>query len=927
MFMTGHTQDGGHRRCTAILGGVSAILLMIAACGMPADGEGGVSIEPGEGIADFVEPGFPFIVATVDARGLGSGFAANNVATRGVVLFLGDDVYAAFDPDLLRMAVGWHGDSLELVTMAQISYQEPNNKANQIPKVLGHPVFANGLYAGWQHASSAFRDPRPPAPNPNDPGRGPLPAEHGRWNGIYVNGDDAVLSYTVHGTAILEQPSALTNGDEVGIARTFRIEDSAQPLTLVVAEAGQAGSTGTEGHIARVEQPGDSVLLAGVVDAPADAELQIIDDRYVTLRLPADLSDANFRVVVWRGPAGRDTVFDAMLDAPVEMARHDRGGPRYWNGTVETIGVVSPDTAAYVVDRLTLPLDNQWRRNVRVVDVSFFPDGERAAIVTFEGDVWLVGGIDSGLERLEWQRYASGLYEPMGIEVVDNEIYVHSRQGIVRLEDIDDDGEADFYETFSDLPIQSIESREFPLGFAAKPGGGFYLSRGGALDMGPQTAAAIMPGFRAGSPHSGSILEVSADGRRLEHYATGLREPFIGVHPTLGIVSASDQQGNFVPATPVYIAARGGYHGVPATAHRDDVPAETPPVVWIPHEVDPSGSGHVWVTDERMFGGDALIHLSYGRPGAFRVFVDSTAGGTQQGAVVPLLDDFAAPLLNGAVGPRDGNLYVTGFQIWGTRATELSIFARVRRTAEPSPLPVAVHAGMQGVVLRFDHPLDATSATDVASYDVQRWNYQRTEEYGSGHFMLDGSPGQERLAVAAAHLSSDRQSLLLVIPGMREVMQMQVGYTLAGADGDPIDGAAYLTVHAVDALDLASEGFAAVDWRADLEGALEVIAGEEPPSSAERGEDLYRRIGCVACHSTDGTTEGKLGPTFRGLYGSTRAFTDGTTLVVDEEYLRRAILEPSSQIVEGYDEGMPAYLGVLDDAELESLIEYIRSLR
>lgn len=632
-------------------------------------------------------------------------------------------------------------------------------------------------------------------------------------------------------------------------------------------------------------------------------------------------------MVVWRGPVARDTVFDAMLDAPVEMARHDRGGPRYWNETVETTGVVSPDTAAYVVDRLTLPLDNPWRRNVRVADVGFFADGERAAVVTFEGDVWVVGGIDSGLERLVWRRYASGLYEPMGIEVVGDEIYVHSRQGIVRLEDIDGNGEADFYETFSDLTIQSIESREFPLGFAAKPGGGFYLSRGGALDMGPQTAAAIMPGFRAGSPHSGSILEVSADGRTLAPYATGLREPFIGVHPTRGTVSASDQQGNFVPATPVYIAARGGYHGVPATAHRDDVPAETPPVVWIPHEVDPSGSGHVWVTDERMFGGDALIHLSYGRPGAFRVFVDSTARATQQGAVVPLLDDFSAPLLNGAVGPRDGNLYVTGFQIWGTRATELSIFARVRRTAEPSPVPVTVRAGLQGVVLRFDHPLDPASATDVARYDVQRWNYQRTEEYGSGHFMLDGSPGQERLAVAGAHLSSDQQSLLLVIPGMREVMQMQVGYTLAGADLDTIEGAAYLTVHEVDELDLASEGFADVDWRADLEGALEVIAGEAPPSSAERGEDLYRRIGCVACHSTDGTTEGKLGPTFRGLYSSQRTFADGTKRVADEEYLREAILEPSKQIVDGYDEGMPAYLGVLDDTELESLIEYIRSIR
>lgn len=893
-----------------------------------SDGGGSVTIEPGEGIADFVEPGFPFIVTTVDARELGPDVSSNNVATRGVLLFLEDDVYAAFDPDLLRMAVGWRGDSLELVTMAQVSYQEANNKENQIPRVLGRPVFTNGLYAGWQGASPVFRDPRPAGPNPADPGRGPLPSELGRWNGLYVNGRDAILSYSVHGSTVLEQPGAIVRGEEIGIARTFRVEGGTEPLTLVVADAGGADLVDVDANLAHIELPGDSVLLAGVANAPEGAELRVLEDRYITLHLPAGPSGESFRVVVWRGAAARDTAFVAMLEEPVRMARHARGGPRYWTETVETRGIVSPDTAAYVVDRITLPLDNPWRRNARVVDVGFFPDGRRAALVTFEGDVWVVSGIDAGLARLEWRRFASGLYEPMGVEIVDDEIYVHSRQGIVRLDDLDDDGEADFYESFSDLTIQSIESREFPLGFAAKPGGGFYLSRGGALDMGPQTAAPIMPGFRAGSPHSGSILEVSADGSTLEHYATGLREPFIGVHPVSGMVSASDQQGNFVPATPIYIARSGGYHGVPATAHRTDVPAETPPIVWIPHEVDPSGAGQVWVTDERMgFGGDALVHLSYGRPGAFRVFVDTTASGVMQGAIVPLLEDFSAPLLNGAVGPHDGQLYLTGFQIWGSRATEVSVFARVRRTDEPSPLPVDVHAGLQGVLLRFDRPIDAATATDIARYDVQRWNYQRTEAYGSGHFMLDGSPGQDRLAVAAAHLSNDGQTLLLVIPGMREVMQMGVGYTLAGADGAPIDGTVHLTVHAVDELDLVTEGFAGVDWRADLEGALEVLAGDAPPSSAERGEDLYRRIGCVACHSTDGATEGKLGPTFRGLYGSMRTFADGTTQTADEAYLRQAIVEPSSRIVEGYAEGMPAYLGVLGGTEIESLIEYIRSLR
>ena len=48
-----------------------------------------------------------------------------------------------------------------------------------------------------------------------------------------------------------------------------------------------------------------------------------------------------------------------------------------------------------------------------------------------------------GLEKLEWKRFASGLYEPLSISIVRDTIYVHDRQGIVRLRDINGDGVPD----------------------------------------------------------------------------------------------------------------------------------------------------------------------------------------------------------------------------------------------------------------------------------------------------------------------------------------------------------------------------------------------------------------------------------------------------------------------------------------------------
>lgn len=91
------------------------------------------------------------------------------------------------------------------------------------------------------------------------------------------------------------------------------------------------------------------------------------------------------------------------------------------------------------------------------------------------------------------------------------------------------------------------------------------------------------------------------------------------------------------------------------------------------------------------------------------------------------------------------------------------------------------------------------------------------------------------------------------------------------------------------------------------------------------GELQATKKGCITCHSTDGTP--KVGPTWKGIFGTERKFTDGTTAKVDENYLRQSILEPNAQIVEGYTPAMPTFQGQLKDKQLDGLIEYIKSLK
>src|SRR5690606_40994794 len=132
----------------------------------------------------------------------------------------------------------------------------------------------------------------------------------------------------------------------------------------------------------------------------------------------------------------------------------------------------------------TLPLPNPWKRNVRVADIAFWPDG-RAASVTFSGDVWLVDGITMDLKRVKWRRFASGLHEPQSIEIRKNDVYVFGREGIVRLVDLNGDGMADFYENFSNIAEQSAESREWAADLVLGPDDCFYIAKGGALNNGP----------------------------------------------------------------------------------------------------------------------------------------------------------------------------------------------------------------------------------------------------------------------------------------------------------------------------------------------------------------------------------------------------------------------------------------------------------
>ncbi len=90
------------------------------------------------------------------------------------------------------------------------------------------------------------------------------------------------------------------------------------------------------------------------------------------------------------------------------------------------------------------------------------------------------------------------------------------------------------------------------------------------------------------------------------------------------------------------------------------------------------------------------------------------------------------------------------------------------------------------------------------------------------------------------------------------------------------------------------------------------------PLAAE-GKDLLTSEGCAACHGSEG--EGGIGPVLVGLAGRAVELDDGTTVVADTAYLRRAIVDPNAQIVAGYEIRMPE--NALADAQVDALVAWI----
>lgn len=95
-------------------------------------------------------------------------------------------------------------------------------------------------------------------------------------------------------------------------------------------------------------------------------------------------------------------------------------------------------------------------------------------------------------------------------------------------------------------------------------------------------------------------------------------------------------------------------------------------------------------------------------------------------------------------------------------------------------------------------------------------------------------------------------------------------------------------------------------------------------SLAQNGERLFASMGCNACHTGNAAARG---PSLAGVYGSKLRLTSGSEVLVNEAYLRDAILNPSQHVTAGYAPIMPTYQGQISEEGLIDLVEYLKTLK
>lgn len=475
-----------------------------------------------------------------------------------------------------------------------------------------------------------------------------------------------------------------------------------------------------------------------------------------------------FRIEYYNGASGKFLSFNwkpegasAFEIVPQEVIYHDRTRQEEIRGLSLPMASLSniPGnqtvlTGVHPSFDLAQARPNSFQPKVGGMD--FMPDG-KLAVSTWdaEGGVYLLSNVQSGKpSEINAKRIASGLAEPLGLKVVEGDIYIMQKQELTKLVDNDGDEIIDEYITISNDWDVSTNFHEFGFGLEYKDGY-FYAA----------LATAILPGGASKQPQiqdRGKVIKIDKESGELEFFAQGLRTPNgigIGIDEELFV---ADNQGDWLPSSKILHVSEGDFFGGRSVDFEGTAQLkEKKPVVWLPQdEIGNSPSTPTYINVGPYKG--QMIHGEVTHGGIKRVFVEEV-NGEYQGAVFRFTQGLEAGVNRIKWGP-DGALYIGGVGNpgnWQNVGANWYGIQKLTYNEKSTFEMLAVRSKSNGIEIEFTEPLKAGHGWDARSYEVKQWYYKPTVAYGGPK--LD----ERRLPVRSVSVSEDRTRVFLELSGMK----------------------------------------------------------------------------------------------------------------------------------------------------------------
>lgn len=504
-----------------------------------------------------------------------------------------------------------------------------------------------------------------------------------------------------------------------------------------------------------------------------------------------DNTNDNILKLEWRTPGTADFVVvpSSVLSTEAGVVRVTAPGTKYCEGQGDSAGDGMRLDSVYPGYTLTDLRPEGFEPMVAGLD---WTDDDRLAVVTAgsvspggwvedpePGEVFLLDNVtgETSKDQVTYEKVATDLFNPMGIAVIGDSIYVSERDKLTELTDPDGDGFYDDHRTVAEWPFGG-NFHEFAFGLLHDRKY-FYVNLSVAINNGGATTDP-QP-----AENRGTAIRIDRRTGEVEYVAGGLRTPNGMVKGPDGELFVMDNQGAWLPSSKLVHIEQGKFynHFTNPAGPYDDQPVSAP-ALWVPqNEIGNSPSAPVQIEEGPYEGQLAFGDVTYG--GLQRGFLEKVDG-EYQGAVFRHSAGLEAGVNRTVVGP-DGALYVGGIGEGGNWSEPGKLrygLQKLTPNGEDAFDMTEMRATKKGFDVEYTQPLSAETVAKIAedpnaAFRMDHWRYVPTRAYGGPK--VDERP----LFVTAAKVSRDRTKVTLTVDGLEpgRVVHLRSPRPFADAEG------------------------------------------------------------------------------------------------------------------------------------------------